>query len=83
MSKVNPSRWNPPSFPPWVSLASRTVTSWPLTRSRAAAAIPPRPAPITMMRAMSAHPRRATLGGLASTAGRAGPALVSRGGLPG
>ena len=54
MSKTNPSRSNRPSAPPYVDERSYTVTRWPATASRAAAAMAPTPAPITAIRAMSA-----------------------------
>ena len=54
VSKVNPSRRYSPSFPPWVAARSCTATRWPCAASRAAAARPPTPAPITTTRATSA-----------------------------
>ncbi|GHF62481.1 hypothetical protein GCM10018787_08180 [Streptomyces thermodiastaticus] len=54
MSKRKPSRSTLRSAPPYVSVRSYTVTRWPATASRAAAAIAPIPAPITAVRAMSA-----------------------------
>ncbi|BCL31237.1 hypothetical protein GCM10017557_60960 [Streptomyces aurantiacus] len=52
MSKAKPSRSKRPTAPPYVAERSYTVTRWPATASRAAAAIAPIPAPIITIRAM-------------------------------
>lgn len=60
MSKEKPSRSWRRTAPPYVSVRSYTVTRWPATASRAAAAIAPVPAPITAIRAMTATLSAAT-----------------------
>ena len=61
VSNAKPSRRSDRTLPPCVPDCSTTVTEWPCAVSRAAAAIPPMPAPTTTMADTVSQRRRSTL----------------------